>query len=165
MSSQNLMMNDKGQIVDGLGNVVGKATKAKKVRDINENTVSLFYSVILPDGREYDGWLTSKDGKNTILKFPSMAIATQEVEKFGQMLLKNNFKLELFELVVGNPLDGLPAIYCEPTVSPAQEEVRGDDNSVIIEAKPAEITLRWLPSESIKKSIERKKTARLINGI
>jgi len=160
-----LTINDKGQIVDQAGNVVGKATKAKKVREINENTVSLFYSVILPDGREYDGWLTTNDGKNTILKFPSMAVATAEAEKFGQKLLKNNFKLELFELVVGNPLDGLPAIYCEPEISPAQEEVRGENGEILIAAKPTEITMRWTPSESIKKSIERKKTARLITGI
>lgn len=166
-STMNVQLNDKGQLVDvATGKVVGKQTKAKVEREVRENYVTIKYSLVLKNGQEYPSFVTEK-GTNKAMCFPSVEVARQKAELLSETWVSKGIVSDIdhIELVVGNPDDGVPVAFTEPTITPATAEVRGDNGEVEIEAKAASITCAWKFSDGVKKSAARKKLSASLNNI
>ena len=162
MSGQmSVQLNEKGQFVDiATGKVVGKQTKAKVEREVRENYITIKYSITLKNGQEYPSFVSEK-GTNKAMTFPSVKNAIVQAEKLASNWLAKGIVIAVdhIELVVGNPDDGVPVCFTEPTISPATAEVRSDSGEVEIEAKAASISIAWEFSDGVKKSAARKKLA------
>lgn len=158
------------KIVDGFivdeatGKKIGKATKAKVIREVNVNTCSIFFVYEKADGSDVTGWL-NETGKQVPRKFPSVLAATAYAQSAAKIVKEKLGKPTFFEIVVGNPQDGVPAVSASADdgtieVVPAKAETLDVDGVTVIEpAQPEQVVLKWAVSGTQKKSLARKMLA------